>query len=88
MARDNDTQHMAHLNGADVDYGYVTLVAGTVEVATYLSVIDAVKLTWKDDPDRADVLKCDGTITSGAVTVSCEDIAGDEGVWYEFIGRM
>jgi hypothetical protein len=86
MAWSDIAQRCCGILGANVEFGYATLASGTVEVATRLSKIEAALCCYAADPTRADPLRCDGTITAGAVTICCADPMGNEKVWYLFIG--
>jgi len=85
------TQFTATLAGATIEYGYVTLTTALeyVEVTTRLKVIDSAQVTYREAPDAATRLYCDGTITAGAVTIT--DVEGaetnDRIVNYMFIGH-
>ena len=71
MTWDGETQTMAHINGGCVEFGKVTLGSdGTVEVATMLSVVKAAFALHVSGAIAATPLKCDLTITAGAVTIS------------------
>jgi len=90
MPWNDDTQVHIALLGGDVEVSEATLVptagGATVEVPTRLSQILAAYCTWKDDPGRADNLRCDCVITAGAVTVSCQDPAGNEKISVLLVG--
>lgn len=85
MAWDDDTQHGGMFDGGIVEWGESTLVAGTVEVPTKMSKIEAAYALLDEDPLAATAFHCDRTITTGCVTFTCGNL--DKGFSYMLIGQ-
>ena len=75
------------VGGLRGETGTFTLSGGTVEVDTKLRAIVSAQVSYSEDPAADSRLYCDGTITSGAVTVASSTTAAKSG-FYTFLGYV
>ena len=84
------TQFEGAFPGGKIEWGYITLTTATktVEVATHMSKVNTALVSYKEAPDAATLLHCDGVVTAGAVTVTGTLGVGsnDRVFCYVFIG--
>lgn len=87
MAWSDDDNHAAALMGAQIEFGYATLAANTIEVPTRLAKIIASGATYAEAPGAATSICCDNVITAGHVTFADATVAAKK-INYFLIGYI